>query len=378
MQLVLSKSVTTTNDKMPEDLESAWEAFKYAHPSLQVPPRTTLRSSDVLTEACVTLATSCTLSKKDSMAVASMYAFERLGRGSPCWSDSVEVTLPLVAITDSICDGLEAIPPKPATPQAISASPCYFLPALKHILNYEYVILERTEEPQRLSTTFFEALDFSRLRINSWEEFTKNPNCKFACKILTDGFAINLLFVRKAKDKLSSTELDLDDSSFNEVQTHFEPWSLDPGLSQVFAGVNGSGQTPHQVRRISSKEYYAMTGSTRRAKKLQKEKDRSGITPVETDLETCKTASSQQRNQYVACFLRHFPKLSAFYGPRMGESRFQNYQGMQRTQEELTSAEQEVACFTIHNDTKNTINSVWISYVREEQFKGDAREKTRS
>ncbi|KAG0167336.1 hypothetical protein DFQ28_006292 [Apophysomyces sp. BC1034] len=222
------------------------------------------------------------------------------------------------ASDDTSLPRLFAISPRPTTRWQLTSINAELLASMLSLSTLKY--------PKDYPATFFEALDFAHLRIDSWEAFTKNPNCKFAYKILADGFTINLLFARKAKDKLLSTELGLDVFNLN-----------DPGLSQVFTGINESGQTPHQVQRISSKEYYTMTGSTRRAKELQKEKDRSGIIPIETDMETCKAVSSQQQqhHQYVACFLRHFPTLPAFYGPCMDESRFRNYQGMQRAKEEL-------------------------------------------
>jgi hypothetical protein len=60
MQIVLEQQITTTNTRMPlEEINRIWADLKESHPSLSTPPITTLRrSKDVLTEACVTLATS--------------------------------------------------------------------------------------------------------------------------------------------------------------------------------------------------------------------------------------------------------------------------------------------------------------------------------
>jgi hypothetical protein len=59
MQIVLNKPVTTTNRLIPVDaLQNVWTSLTRQHPSLNSPPQITLRRSvDVLTEACVTLAT---------------------------------------------------------------------------------------------------------------------------------------------------------------------------------------------------------------------------------------------------------------------------------------------------------------------------------
>lgn len=105
----------------------------------------------------------------------------------------------------------------------------------------------------------------------------------------------------------------------------------------MFTAVNDSGSSSHQVRRVSEKEYYNMTGSLKRAKQLHKEKDRHGITPLENQLDSCKTASSAKHHNFVRCFLQHFQALATFYGPHMAELRFRNYQGKQRAGEEMVN-----------------------------------------
>lgn len=83
------------------------------------------------------------------MEIAHKYAFERIGGGNPEWPSTVEPTLPLVAVIDSICDDLEALVPKPATQERISASPGAYLPALKYILSCyeaEHRVAEASEE----------------------------------------------------------------------------------------------------------------------------------------------------------------------------------------------------------------------------------------
>jgi hypothetical protein len=59
MQIVLGHNVTSTNQKIPiAELQSIWSTLKERHPSLAIIPQTSInRTSDVLTEACVNLAT---------------------------------------------------------------------------------------------------------------------------------------------------------------------------------------------------------------------------------------------------------------------------------------------------------------------------------
>ncbi|KAG0170893.1 hypothetical protein DFQ29_009088, partial [Apophysomyces sp. BC1021] len=180
---------------MPTDLQQSWEQFVEVYSTLRNPPRTLLRGSDVLAEACVLLATSyssnvvenfeqrvCsfiqhklsawfpTLKKWEAKDIASKYAFERIGGGTPEWPDCVEPTLPLVALTDSLCDDLEARVPKPATQEAISASPGSYVPVLKYILScYE-------EEHRVAATTEQQSPDTHLPRLFS---ISPTPNTKW-------------------------------------------------------------------------------------------------------------------------------------------------------------------------------------------------------
>jgi hypothetical protein len=60
MQIVLNRRVTTTNRLFPVNaLRNVWASLTERHPSLNSPPPTTLRrTSDVLADACITLAAS--------------------------------------------------------------------------------------------------------------------------------------------------------------------------------------------------------------------------------------------------------------------------------------------------------------------------------
>ena len=61
MQLVLGRQMTATNSRIPPDLLQSWQAFQQYHSALQEPPKTEMkRTSDVLTEAAVLLATTYT------------------------------------------------------------------------------------------------------------------------------------------------------------------------------------------------------------------------------------------------------------------------------------------------------------------------------
>lgn len=57
MQLVIGKSITTNNSRLPDDLETCWTQFQSQYASLTETPATSVRSSDLLSEACVLLQT---------------------------------------------------------------------------------------------------------------------------------------------------------------------------------------------------------------------------------------------------------------------------------------------------------------------------------
>ena len=113
---------------------------------------------------------------------------------------------------------------------------------------------------------------------------------------LTDGVALNFAFARKAasEDSLSSVQLSFDDFTDREVDTYFQLVAVDPGRTQVFTAAYGAGPTPHEIRRISSKECYSMTGSERRNILLQRQKHEMGIDHVEDQLPIPKTTKMEQ------------------------------------------------------------------------------------
>ena len=64
----------------------------------------------------------------------SEYALARVTGGVPVWPLVIEPNLALWTIADGLCNELEVVCPKPATPQSLTASPGRFIPCLKYIL----------------------------------------------------------------------------------------------------------------------------------------------------------------------------------------------------------------------------------------------------
>ncbi|KAH8556684.1 hypothetical protein BGW37DRAFT_473671 [Umbelopsis sp. PMI_123] len=379
MQIVLNKPVTTTNRFIPVDaLQNIWTSFTRQHPSLNSPPQITLRRSvDVLTEAAVTLATTYsnhivlnfeqqvknylkykisanfpTLKNALVWRLIEKYALPRIATGDGDWPEDwpEDVSLIMVATVDYLCSQLESLIPRPLNQETLSASPGEYIPALKFMLrDLEFLfsigplpfmgwrfisltagllasILPSIRAPQSPSdyiNVFYEIFDIQPLRIRSLDELRlKNHKFAFARRILTDGHAVNFLFARK-RDA--------------EIATYFEVAAIDPGRTQVFTAAYGSGQERHQLRRCSTSEYYSMTGSKRRNQKWQQEKKEAGILRIEESWPTGKTCNIRQYQSYVAHLLNNFDELSKFYDISRGKMRFDNFQGVQRSREEMAN-----------------------------------------
>ena len=104
-----------------------------------------------------------------------------------------------------------------------------------------------------------------------------------------------------------------------------------------FTAAYGAGPAPHEIRRVSSKEYYSMTGSGRRNFLLQQQKHQMGIDQIECQIPTPKTSHIQQYHRYISYILRYYEELAGFYDMGTAERRFQNYQGVQRARDEMAN-----------------------------------------
>ncbi|CEG74920.1 hypothetical protein RMATCC62417_10048 [Rhizopus microsporus] len=108
-----------------------------------------------------------------------------------------------------------------------------------------------------------------------------------------------------------------------------------PNRGQVFAASYGEGESFHQVRRCSTKEYYTYTGSKRHEKRERMSNEDMGNTLL--SIPTAKTASISKYLLYVTYILLHFDKILAFNRFSTAKSRFHLYQGVQRAREEMVN-----------------------------------------
>lgn len=106
----------------------------------------------------------------------------------------------------------------------------------------------------------------------------------FSTFIRSDGFTADVVLYKKVNQNVEGynfcCDKEVDVADVGQAVTNLNTPSqlsvcgVDPGRTHVFTAAYGSRDQPHQVRRCSTKEYYHMTGSNRRAKK-KTDKERS-------------------------------------------------------------------------------------------------------
>ncbi|ORE10911.1 hypothetical protein BCV72DRAFT_330657, partial [Rhizopus microsporus var. microsporus] len=80
--------------------------------------------------------------------------------------------------------------------------------------------------------------------------------------------------------------LKLHDFTSEEVDRYFRPCTVDPNRKDVFVSHHGNTG----IRRLSSTEYYNMSGNVNRQKMEQERKKRSSVKQIETQVPSSKTA----------------------------------------------------------------------------------------
>jgi hypothetical protein len=142
---------------------------------------------------------------------------------------------------------------------------------------------------------------------------------------------------RGGTDSINHVQLGFEDFTDTEIETYFEVAAIDPGRTQAFTAAYCCGQESHQIRRCSTSEYYAMTGSQRRNQKVQSEKRATDIASIENQWPTGKTSNLNRFPLYISHLLENFESLARFYNSTRGKMAFENYQGVQRAREEMTN-----------------------------------------
>lgn len=165
----------------------------------------------------------------------------------------------------------------------------------------------------------------------SLEEIENLPNTKgrmFLNSMYTDGYTCRVSFCRKTipTSPVSQTSLELEDFNNEEIKRYFRPCTVDPNRTDVFVSYHGDTD----IRRLSTKEYYNMSGNVNRQKKEQDRKKRTGVDVVETQIPSPKTCSIDQYKEHIKYLCLHRETLYNFYGFNTARINWCNYIGSQR------------------------------------------------
>ncbi|CAO3665302.1 unnamed protein product [Umbelopsis ramanniana] len=91
--------------------------------------------------------------------------------GVPVWPLGIEPTFPLFTIVDGLCNVLENVCPKFATPKELSASPGEFVPIMNTILEiYETVSGSPCRKPNNLDAVIRKAIELEEDEDDSCEK----------------------------------------------------------------------------------------------------------------------------------------------------------------------------------------------------------------
>jgi hypothetical protein len=123
----------------------------------------------------------------------------------------------------------------------------------------------------------------------------------------------------------------------NNLHNDISICGIDPGRTMVFTAAYENKNGSCQLRRCSTKEYYAYTGSRRHERKQRKRMDKENITDLFLQIPTSKTTTLSDYLLYVTHILKNIKKMFDFNNETTAESRFHLYQGVQRAREELAN-----------------------------------------
>lgn len=179
-------------------------------------------------------------------------------------------------------------------------------------------------------------LNFMMVCNNSLQELQELPVRKgrmFLNSIYTDGHTCRVSFARNAQHEVheeSRINLELNDFTKTEIDDHFRSCFIDPNRNSAFvAHYDGD-----EVRKLSTTEYYTMSGSTNRSKIEDNLKQQQGIKSLETQIPTAKTSLLNQYSAHIIYMMTHLADFFNFYSFRTASVRWNNYRGRQCAIEE--------------------------------------------
>ncbi|KAG2192926.1 hypothetical protein INT47_002765 [Mucor saturninus] len=143
--------------------------------------------------------------------------------------------------------------------------------------------------------------------------------------LCTDGRSANFLFTRPVVPKDNEDiKLEMNDLEAWEMQDVLRLWGADPGATDIFVASDGNGNDAHEIRSISTAEYYVKAGYKKNQATMKSLKQER----------TSKLSTFEQHLQY---YFTHLDTLLQFYDGRFTDLRFSNYRGQQKMDNELVN-----------------------------------------
>ena len=168
---------------------------------------------------------------------------------------------------------------------------------------------------------FWDAFNFTKISIVTINSMV-TPRHQFWSIVRSDGVAVDFVFGQpKCANVPEKMMADIDlDLSRDQL------WGVDPGITNVFVAMDGSGNVPHKIQKMSMKEFYHISGWIKATYQRQwLKKVNLAIQAIEDDMPSSKMTSTTIFDMYVIYILEHYRELVAFYDNCWREMRFQQF-----------------------------------------------------
>ena len=147
------------------------------------------------------------------------------------------------------------------------------------------------------------------------------PRYQFWSIVRSNRAAVDFVFGRPKHIMLEKIMIDI---GLDLTRDHV--WGVDPGLTDVFVATDGSGDDSHEIWKMSTKEFYHISGWIKATHQCQQlKKANLAIQAIEDRMPSSKTASTTIFNTYAIYVLEHYRELSIFYDNCWREMRFQQF-----------------------------------------------------
>ncbi|ORX54443.1 hypothetical protein DM01DRAFT_1286669 [Hesseltinella vesiculosa] len=165
---------------------------------------------------------------------------------------------------------------------------------------------------------------------------------------MTDGFATSFTF-KKPKGPAPAPFFTAEDLALADLQ-ECRIWGVDPGVNEVFVAVDGScpdifgsqgaaanTQASHEIRKMSSSEYYHKAGFNRTNERIRVATEAAGIDKITSAIPSPATMNPDKLASYMKAVMASKKDLTTFYGNLLPKLRFLNYRGRQKTDDEMVN-----------------------------------------